>query len=242
MPDDLIELRRRARPLLDLSSPCDGLASYYALYHDPARTRLLIEEEGDRAVGFLAVCQTGRDLFRQTAVLRARHEEAAAALLRRGLAPHRPYYLLTTPDLRGQAEAALAVERTEVNRIYRLDLARYAPRLNVLVVPVPAADGPPRFVIRSQGRVAAESGVNWRSPHFAEVYVWTAQEARGRGWGRAVVEACTAWVVRSGAQPLYIVSEENEPSIRLAEAVGFVDTGAREFGAEGVLAAPGEEG
>jgi GNAT superfamily N-acetyltransferase len=232
--DDLIQLRRRARLLLDLSAPRDGLAAYYALYHDPARTRLLVEVEGQGAEGFLAVCQTGRDLFRLLAVLRARHAGAAAALLRRGLLPHRPYYLVTTPDLQPAAEKVLEVEKIEINRVYRLDLARYAPTINVLVVPTPAADGSPRFVIRSQGEIAAEAGVNWQSPHFAEVYVWTARRARGRGWGKAVVESCVAWVVRSGVQPLYIVSEGNAPSIRLAESVGFVDTGAREFAIEGI--------
>jgi predicted GNAT family acetyltransferase len=32
----------------------------------------------------------------------------------------------------------------------------------------------------------------------------------------------------SGRVPLYVVAEENQPSIQLAESVGFVDTGVRE--------------
>lgn len=234
MESDLRQLRQQVRPILDLSAPRDGLAAYYALYHDPARTHLFVEGEAGRIEGFFAVCQTGQDLFRLLAVLRARRTEAAVALLGRGLIPRRAYYLVTTPDLRPAVEEAMEVERAETNRVYRLDLRRYAPVINVLVVPAPAADGSPRFVIRSRGEVAAEAGVNWRSPHFAEIYVWTARQARGRGWGKAVVEACVALIVRSGAQPLYIVPEDNEPSIRLAESVGFVDTGAREFAVEGV--------
>lgn len=234
MEDELIQLRRKVRPLLDLAAPRDGLAVYYALYHDPARTRLYVEEQGGRAEGFLAVCQTGRDLFRQTAVLRAQRANVAAALLERGLLPRRPYYLITTPELEPVVTEALEVEQAGINRVYRLDLRRYAPAVNVLVVPARAADGSPRFVIHSQGEVAAESGINWHSPHFAEIYVWTAPQARRRGWGKAVVDACVAWVLRSGAQPLYIVAEDNEPSIRLAEAVGFVDTGARELAVEGI--------
>lgn len=236
MEADLIELRRQVRPLLDISAPRDGLAAYYALYHDAARTRLYVEQERDRAIGFLAVCQTGRDLFRQLAVLRAYNPATAYALLRRGLQPRRPYYLLTTMDMQPVVEAAMEVERMQVNRVYRLDLRRYAPSLNVLVVPAPAADGTPRFVIRSQDQIAAEAGINWQSPHFAEVYVWTAPQARGRGWGRAVVDACVAWILRSGAQPLYVVSEGNEASARLAESAGFVDTGAREVAVEGTRA------
>ena len=235
MDVDLTVLRQWVRPLLNLSAPRDGLAVYYALYHDPARTRLLVEPEAGLTDGFLAVCQTGRDLFRMLVVLRARAPETAAALLRRGLLPGRPYYLLTTPELREPVEAALEVERSDVHRIYRLDLRRYMPIVNVLVTPAQAADGSPRFVIRSaEGEVAAESGFNWRSPHFAEVYVHTDAQARQRGWGRAAANACVTWIVRSGSQPLYRAAEGNVPSIHLATSLGFVDTGARELAVEGV--------
>jgi RimJ/RimL family protein N-acetyltransferase len=103
-----------------------------------------------------------------------------------------------------------------------------------LIVAEQGLDGRPRFVIRSQGEVAAEAGLNWASPHFAEVFVHTVPAAQGRGWGKAVVMACTTWVLRSSRQPLYFVTETNERSIALAEAVGYVDTGAREFAGGGV--------
>ncbi|MBN1178405.1 MAG: GNAT family N-acetyltransferase [Anaerolineae bacterium] len=234
MNEELIELRRRARLMLDLSAPRDALAAYYALYHDAARTHILIEGTG-RVEGFLAICRTGHDLFRPFAVLRARSDLAAAALLDRGLTPHRPYYVITTPDLQAIVEDVLSVYKAGANRIYRLALSRYAPSVNVLVVAVPRPEGAPHFVIRSEGRVVADSGVNWISPHFAELYVNVAPQAQGRGWGKAVLEACTSWVLRTGAQPLYVVSEENAPSIGLAESVGFVDTLSRELVAEGVM-------
>lgn len=236
MKDNLLDLRRRVRPLLDLAAARDALAAYYALYHDPARTHLVVEEgPTGRVEGFLAICQTGWDLFRPLAVLRARQSQAAAVLLRRELHPGRPYYVVTTPDLRWALEQSLEIEQLHANRVYRLDLARYTPTINVLVVPARSTDDTPRFVIYSQEKVAAEAGISWRSPHFAELYVQTVPEARGRGWGRAVVSACATWVVRNGAQPLYIVSEDNEASIGLAESVGFVDTRARELAATGVL-------
>jgi Acetyltransferase (GNAT) family. len=165
----------------------------------------------------------------------------AWALLQRGLSPsggspaRRPYYLVTTPDILGVAEEALEVERVSLNRIYYLDLRRYEPEINVLVTPAQAANGSPRFVIRSRDtRIVAEAGINWQSPHFAEVYVRTAPGAQGRGWGKAVLDACIIWVLRSGAIPLYVVAEGNEPSARLAESVGFVDSGARECTVEGI--------
>lgn len=239
---DLEELRRKVRTMLDLRAPRDGLASYYVLYYDPARTRLWVAEQGSRVEGFLALCQTGWDLFRPLGVLRAHRIDVAWALLQRGLSPsggtplRRPYYLVTTPDMLGVVEEALEVERVSLNRIYSLDMRRYEPRVNVLVTPAQAANGSPRFVIRSQeAQIVAEAGINWQSPHFAEVYVQTAPEVQGRGWGKAVLDACITWILRSSAIPLYVVAEGNESSARLAESVGFVDSGARECVVEGMV-------
>ncbi|MFN3762937.1 MAG: GNAT family N-acetyltransferase [Anaerolineae bacterium] len=235
---DLEELRRKVRTMLDLSAPRDGLAAYYVLYYDPVRTRLWVAERGPRVEGFLAICQTGWDLFRPLSILRARRIDVAHALLRRGLSSgglHRPYYLVTTPDMLGVAEEALVVERVSLNRIYYLDLRRYSPEINVLVTPAQAANGSPRFVIRSrEAQIVAEAGINWQSPHFAEVYVHTAPEAQRRGWGKAVLDACITWILRSGAIPLYVVAEGNDASARLAESAGFVDSGARECAIEGI--------
>lgn len=237
---ELEELRRKVRTMLDLTAPRDGLVAYYTLYYDPARTRLWVAERGPRAEGFLALCQTGWDLFRLFGVLRARRTDVAWALLQRVLVPaadsiRRPYYIVTTPDLLGVTEEALEVEKVSLNRIYYLDLRRYSPQINVLVTPSPTASGAPRFVIRSgEGRIVAEAGVNWQSPHFAEVYVQTAPEAQKRGWGKAVLDSCITWVLRTGAVPIYIVAEGNESSLRLAESAGFIDSGARECAVEGI--------
>lgn len=238
---DLEELRRKARTMLDLHAPRDGLAAYYVLYYDPARTRLWVAERGARVEGFMVLCQTGWDLFRPLGILRARRLDVAWALLQRSLYPsggvplRRPYYLVTTPDLLGVAEEVLEVGKASLNRIYYLDLRRYEPEVNILVTPTQAANGFPRFVIRSRDtQIVAEAGINWQSPHFAEVYVQAAPEAQGRGWGKAVLDACITWILRSGVIPLYVVAEGNEPSARLAESVGFVDSGARECAVEGI--------
>lgn len=232
---DLESLRMKVRPLLHLTEPADALAVYYALYHDPRRTVLYVHENADgRAEGFAAVCQTGQRLFAPTVVLHTAEEQAAVALLREALVPGRPYYLATTPDLREAVAEVVSIEQVEINRIYRLDFSRFRMNTNVLVVAEPGLGGLPRFVIRSQGEVAAEAGLNWASSHFAEIFVRAAPAAQGRGWGRAVLTACTLWVVCSARQPLYVVGEENAVSIALAETTGYVDTGAREFAGEGV--------
>lgn len=232
---DLESLRLKVRPLLRLTEPADALAVYYALYHDPRRTALYVHEDSDgRADGFVAVCQTGQRLFAPTVVLRAAGNHVAIELLRQALVPGRPYYLVTTPDLGEAAVEIMSIEQPESNRIYRLDFSRFQININVLVVAEPGLGDLPRFVIRSQGELAAEAGLNWASSHFAEVFVRTVPEAQRRGWGQAVLTTCTLWVVRSARQPLYIVGEDNAASIALAETTGYVDTGVREFAGEGV--------
>jgi GNAT superfamily N-acetyltransferase len=228
----------KARILLHLSDPVDALYAYYALYHDPLRTDLFVHEDADGHVdGFAAVCQTGQRLFQPTVALRAKDERVAVEVLRQALAPGRPYYVITTLDLMDEVAEVVDVEQAEISHLYKLELIRFKPVINVLVVTEEGVGGLPRFVIRSRERVAAEAGLNWVSPHFAEVFVRTEPDAQGRGWGRSVLAACTTWVVRSARQPLYVVNEANEPSIALAEAVGYVDTGAREFAGEGVCKA-----
>lgn len=240
---DLQALRLKARILLHLSDPVDALYAYYALYHDPRRTQLFTHEDADgHTDGFAAVCQTGQRLFQPTVALRARNERAAVDVLRRALIPGRPYHVITTLDLMDVVARVVDVEQAEINHIYTLEPIRLQPVINVLIVTEEGIGGLPRFVIRSQGEVAtggiaAEAGLNWVSPHFAEVFVHTHPAARERGWGRSVLSACTTWAVRSARQPLYVVNEANEPGIALAEASGYVDTGAREFAGEGICKA-----
>ena len=237
---DLESLRLKVRPLLHFSAPSDALAVYYAFYHDPERTELHVHERevntrlDGGADGFVAVCRTGQRLFQPTVVLRTSDADVAVELLGQALTPGRPYYVIATPDLRDAITEVVAIEQPEINRVYKLELFRFHPTVNVLVVTEQGPKGQPRFIIRSQKEVAAEAGVNWSSPHFAEVFVRTAPDARRRGWGQAVLTACTTWIVRSARQPLYIVHEGNKPAIALAEAVGYVDSGAREFAGEGI--------
>ena len=126
------------------------------------------------------------------------------------------------------------IEQFKINRIHRLDLPGLQFSINVLVVAEQGLEGRPRFVIRSRGEIAAEAGTNWYSAHFAGLFVRATPAVRERGWDRAVLTACTTWAIRSGRQPLYVASEDDESSIELAEETGYVDTGAREIVGEGV--------
>jgi ribosomal protein S18 acetylase RimI-like enzyme len=124
-----------------------------------------------------------------------------------------------------------------MHRVYRYAPEQYQSEINVLVITTSGADGLPHCEIRASDRSAAVAGINWQSPRYAEVYVYTDPAVRGRGWGKSVVRALVALILKAGRLPLYVVAESNEYSIRLAEAVGFVDTGQREFVCQAVRVA-----
>lgn len=234
--NELNEKRRALRPLLSAHDPADALASYYALWHDPKRTQLAISLDAQgRADGFVVTCQTGADLFRPLVTLRAPDADAVGRLLREALVPNRAYQVIAPVTLASAVREHLDSQQSRLLSIYRLDPVRFQPIVNVLVQQVSGADGTPRFQIESQGQVVATSGTNWRSPTFAEVFVYVHPTGRHRGWGKSVVSACTASLREARLAPLYLAEKENEISVRIAEGLGYVDTGRREFVAEGRL-------
>ena len=156
-------------------------------------------------------------------------------LLRETLASNRPYQVIVPVTLASAVREHLDVQQSRLLSIYRLDPARFQPVVNVLVQRVSGPGGTPRFQIESQGQVAAISGTNWRSPTFAEVYVHVQHMGRRRGWGKSVVSACSASLLEARLSPLYLVEKQDHVSIRIAESLGYRDTGSLEFVAEGHL-------
>jgi ribosomal protein S18 acetylase RimI-like enzyme len=223
--------------LINPNSPADAFTAYYALYHDPKRTAIFLHHNQHQHIdGFLARAQTGLDLFRPVVVMRAQSPEAASDLFRSGLSPNRPYYLVAPIALQPYITSTLTVSDTEILRVFMLDTTKFEPQINVMVVANPTADGLPRYEVSQHGTVYAAAGLNWQSPRFAEIYVYTEPAARGRGWGKAVVMALANDLLQRGLRPLYVVNEHNTASISLATSAGFVDTNAREFSGQVVLA------
>ncbi len=223
----LREQRALVSPLINTASPADAPTAYYALYHDLNRSSLFARTDAEgRAVGFVGCFRTGVDLFRPVVVMRCGTPEVAADLLDEALTVGRPYLFFSDVSQLPMVGGSLQTENERILSIYALDRARFTPVINVLVVTKTASDGTPRVEIHSGGLQAA-SGLNWQSPGFAEIYVHTEAEARQRGWGRSVVAACTDLVLAGGRLPIYLVEPSNEPSIQLAEGLGYVDTGAR---------------
>jgi len=222
--------RRAIVPLLREHSPADAMAAYYALRHSASRTRLTLHrDERGAADGFIAVCQTGFDLFQPLAVLRASTSETTAWLLRHGLAPMRSYHVVVPPALATAVEPELNLQSAATHLVFQVSRPSFRPVINILVTSSRGPDGAMRFAIRAaDGSVVAESGTNWRTEEFAEVFVHVELAARGRGLGKSVVSACTAYLLEANICPLYIVDQDNAESVSIAESLGYVDTGARE--------------
>lgn len=228
--------RDLVRGLLDENSPRDALAVHYSLHYDPKRTALVVHQPApDRADGFLVRAQTGFDLFRPLVTFRAPSEAVAAGLFRQGLLPGRPVQLTVPEALAQWTFRHLQVSDAHLMRLYVLDPDSFRPEINILVTSARSPDGLPRYEIRSGVSVHAAAGVNWRTDRFSEIFVHTDAASRGRGWGRSVLSALIGALLEDRLRPLYVVEEDNSASIRLAEGLGFIDTGHREFGCQAVL-------
>jgi RimJ/RimL family protein N-acetyltransferase len=242
MPD-LAQQRQAIRHLLNENNPADAMATYFAFYHPDAKTQLFPYPPGAKtATGYLARSKTGIDLFRPLITLRLPPQdfEGSAALVVQALAPGAAVILSAPVIYEPLLRALFDVQKEDRLCVYALAPQHFQPEINVLVTRTTSVNELPRFIIESRGEgglneVVASAGLNWQSPRFAEISVNTRPQHRRRGWGRSVVSTLAQHVLSSGRTPIYVVSENNEASIGLAEGVGFVDTGAREWMIEGSL-------
>lgn len=223
--------RRAAIADLLTETPADALASYFALEHDPRRARLFVRADGaGRVTAFVAVCQTGMDLFRPLIVARGDDSAALRDALREALAPGRQYLFSIPPSARPDLEAVARLHGEIMVETFALRRADFRPVVNILVQTSRTPDGQLRASIPARGEgLAAEAGTSWISSRYAEVFVSVAESLRGRGLGKSVVSAVSAQVMETGRTPLYMAAVDNEPSRRLALALGYHNTGAREL-------------
>lgn len=232
-PQTLTYFRDNARKLLNEFDAADGLATYYTMYHEPRRTTIAIHRASDGSLdGFLTQCLTGIDLFRPLVTMRLRGAGAAArGLIAESLVPGRPYMLIVPERVMESTAPHLDVAHAERTNILRLEPARYRAEMNALIVHTEDVAGHPRVEARDGRAVLGSAGVNWRSSLFADVYVTVDPAAQRRGVGRSLVNALVGDLLKLKVTPLYTVAESHAESLALAEAVGFIDTGAREIAA-----------
>jgi RimJ/RimL family protein N-acetyltransferase len=232
---DLESRRRAVRPLLDEIKPADASACYYAFYHPDRKTSLIIHPPAAKtAQGYITLSQTGIDLFRPLMTMRLPLEDhlSSAELVKTALPADAPAILITPENHAPLLKALFNVQSEERLHVLVLDRGRFQPVINVLVTQEKTPDGLPRFVIRSrqeENRVVASAGINWQTPTFAEISVFTESDQRRQGWGRSVVAALCQHILDGGRTPLYTVGENNRPSKKLAESSGFVDLGIRQL-------------
>ncbi|MFZ0546958.1 MAG: GNAT family N-acetyltransferase [Candidatus Promineifilaceae bacterium] len=234
----LAEQRRAIRPLLHENDPVDALSAYYAYYHDDKKTHLvLFPPESRQAAGYLCFSRTGIDLFRPLVTMRLPADPAKVSELFYSAMPEGTDVFIQAPAIYLPILGALfEIQKEEYLKLYHLKSGRFKPIINVLVTRQDTPDGQVGFVIRessqdvprSESQVVASAWLNWQSPRFAEISVRTQSAYRRRGLGRSVVSATAQYILENGRTPLYVVAEQNEASIQLAESLGFTDTGARD--------------
>lgn len=235
MTMDLAARRHAIRPLLDDRQAADALASYYAFYHPDNRTSLVIQPpEVPKAQGYMALSGTGIDLFRPLVTMRLPlgDLQLSADLIQDALPQEAPVILYVPEDHGPLINAFFEIQAENRLRVLVLDRGRHQPVINVLVTEERTPDNLARFVIRSRqddNQVVASAHINWQTPNFAEIAVFTEADQRRQGWGRSVVAALVQHLLDSGRTPLYTVGEENRPSLQLAETCGFADLGIRKL-------------
>jgi len=225
---DLAAKRRDLRTWLGDENADGAVFAYYLLHHPANRTRLhMVRNENGKLTGALAECITGYDLFRPLVVMLGEDDEALRRLIQEAMPRNRPCLLLSTLHYAPVWQEFMQLTEDTIYRLYALDLRVFEPVINVLVTWAKTPDGLPRYEIRSPDKAVAAASLNWRSPRFAEIAVHTEPAARGRRWGESVVSALCAELIGEGVMPLYLANEMNEASRRLAERVGFRETGRR---------------
>ena len=237
---DLAASRRAVRHLLDERSPADAAESYYAFYHPEPQTQLLPYPVGEaRAQGFVTLSRTGLDLFRPLLTLRLPIQDMAAStdVIYQTLVPGTAVILLAPTSYLPLLQALFKVHTEEQLDVLVLDRNRFEPIINVLVSSSTGPNGLPRFVIRSnrEQETVAASGINWQTPHFAEISVNTALSQQRQGLGKSVVAAMVHYLLENGRTPLYTVAPQNTASQELARSVGFVSSGASKVMLQGTL-------
>lgn len=231
MTDASLMLTRALIAPLLTTKPVDAVAWYFALEHEARRTKLFLKKDAQgRTLAFVAVCQTGLDLFRPLVVMRGDDSDALRAVLKEALQARRQYLFNALPSSKPDLDSVADLHGEAVHAIYTLDNSDFKPVVNIMVQTSKTPDGQLRATMKTRdGDNAAEAGTSWISSRYAEMYVKVMEAVRNRGLGKSVVSAISTQVLQAGRTPLYIVDPSNTASIRLAERLGYRNTNTFEI-------------
>ncbi|MCK5052841.1 MAG: hypothetical protein KAR65_01105 [Anaerolineales bacterium] len=222
------EERRKLRNLVDVHSTSDAMAAYYGLEHPSERVSIFGYYPTDQVLsGFMAIASTGLDLFRHLVIPFAATNEAIRALITAVLDPGRPY-LIYLPNEQSESLIDVAdIEPIAVTNLLRLETNRFQPVMNVLVQKSEGPGGTPRFEIQSRGEGYAASGINWRSPQSAEIYVESDSPGYRRGFTKSVLAATIQNLLNEKVRILFRVADDDYSAFEDAFDLGFSPTNVR---------------
>ena len=227
------EHRQILSRLVDLHSVADAMPAYYALEHPCERTELFgYYPSPDTPSGFLAIAQTGFDLFRPIAVPFVANEEAMRNLLAQGLLSNRSYLVYLPVDQQEFIRNKIPYQPLQISNLLRLDPRAFTPIMNVMIMKTEAASGSPRFEIRSTVQGYAAAGINWMSSTAAEMYVEADDAGRRRGFTKSVLAALIEHLLVQKKTVLFRVADDDYDAFEDAFDLGFKPTGVRTLLAE----------
>ena len=116
------------------------------------------------------------------------------------------------------------------NNVFALSAMNFEPIVNVMMQSSETPDKQLRAVIKTRENTnAAEAGTSWISKLYAEVFVSVIAAVRRRGLGKSCVSKVCEMVFDQQKTPIYVTAQDNVASRKLAERLGFKDTGAHEL-------------
>lgn len=228
--------RDQLTSLINAQSASDALAAYCALFHPEEKLKLYVSYDGGgKPNGFLAIAQTGMDLFRPLAVPFVASSKNLNELLNAALLPGQPVHLYLPLDQRDWLDEHLFLSDTKVTELLRLDPMSFKPIVNVLVMEVNTPSGLPRFEIKTKSGSLAAAGINWMGDRFSEIYLESDREARVRSLALSVIAAISNRLLEENRIPLFGLDDQMELEFDELSDIGFRSTGTRTLTAQILL-------
>jgi len=220
--------REQLAPLLNVEAANDALATYCALHHPAEKLKLFVSSDGGgKPNGFLAIAQTGMDLFRPIAVPFVASLKILQELLGEALKPGQPVLLYLPLEQRDWLMDELILTETRITELLRLDPMSFRPIVNVLVLEVGTPSGLPRFEIRTKSGSFAAAGINWLGERFSEVYLEADNEAQVRGLALSVLSAMNNHLLEENRISLFRSDDINGLRYDELLSIGYRATGTR---------------
>jgi len=227
--------REQLAPLVNRQSASDALAAYFALYHPVEKVKLYVSYDGGgKPNGFIAIAQTGMDLFRPFVVPFVASSKNLRDLLTAALNPGQPVLLSLPLEQRDWLDEDLLLSDMRIVELLRLDPASFKPIVNVLVMEIKMPNGLPRYEIQTRSGAYAAAGINWMGDRFSEVYLEADREAQIRGLGLSVISAISNRILEENRIPLFGLDNQTELEFKDLSELGYRSTGTRNLIAQAI--------